>query len=223
MMKALVLAGLLALAVLPPHAAATEGKETYDLLFRDGTLDAIDPKMSLVYRRDVTNMIKPDAAKRDTGGLSLSVMPSDATMVQLRFRTDGKHRALGQFPASVGNPMIMYFYETVVRDMAESAGGSPFYIRNRVKEALAQPAAFEEGEAVIDGRNVPTVTVRLKPFENDPNRDRMRGFADLEMRVTMSEEVPGWYLSLVAETAPQSRADTVYRSAVMFEGLEAAE
>ncbi len=223
MMKTLVLAGFLALAVVPPHAAATEGKETYDLLFRNGTLDAIDPTMSLVYRRDVTNMIRPDAAKRDTGGIALSVMPSDATMVQLRFRTDGKHRALGQFPVSVGNPMIMYFYETVVRDMAESAGGSPFYIRNRVKEALTQPTAFEEGEAVVDGKNVPTVTVRMKPFEDDPNRDRMQGFGDLEMRVTMSEEVPGWYLSLVAETAPPNRDDTVYRSAVMFEGLEAAE
>ncbi|MEM9440766.1 MAG: hypothetical protein AAGA73_10015 [Pseudomonadota bacterium] len=223
MMKELALAGFLALMVLPPQADATEGKETYDLLFRNGTLDTIDPKMSLVYRRDVTNMIRPDAAERDTGGISLSVLPSDATMVQLKFRTDGKHRALGQFPASVGNPMIMYFYETVVRDMAESAGGSPFYIRNRVKEALTQPAAFEEGEAVIDGENIPTVTVRLKPFENDPNKDRMQGFGDLEMRVTMSEKVPGWYLSLVAETAPSSRTDAVYRSAVMFEGLEAAE
>ncbi|MEL6961370.1 MAG: hypothetical protein AAFO01_01365 [Pseudomonadota bacterium] len=223
MIKVLVLAGFLALMAVPPHAAATEGTATYDLLFRNGTLDSIDPEVSLVYRRDVTNMIRPDAAERDSGGISLSVMPSDATMVQLMFQTDGKHRTLGQFPASVGNPMIMYFYETVVRDMAESAGGSPFYIRNRVKEALTQPAAFEEGEAVIDGRNVPTVTVRLKPFEDDPNRDRMQGFADLEMRVTMSEEVPGWYLSLVAETAPANRADAVYRSAVMFEGLEAAE
>ena len=179
--------------------------------------------MSLVYRRDVMNVLKPDAAKRDTGGISLSIMPSDATMVQLKFQTDCKQRAFGQFPASVGNPMIMYFYETVVRDMAESAGGSPFYIRNRVKEALTQPVALEKGETVIDGRNVPTVTVRLKPFENDPNRNRMQGFGDLEMRVTMSEEVPGWYLSLVAETSPESSADTVYRSAVVYEGLEAVE
>lgn len=223
MIKVLALVGLLALAVGPQTATATEVEDPYDLLFRNGTLDAIDRDMSLVYRRDVSNMIKPDAAKRDTGGISLSVMPSDATMVQLKFQADGKHRALGQFPASVGNPMIMYFYETVVRDMAESAGGSPFYIRNRVKEALTQPAAVEEGEAIIHGRNVPTVTVRLKPFEKDPNRDRMRGFGDLEMRVTMSDEVPGWYLSFVAETAPESNADAVYRSAVVYEGLEAVK
>ncbi|MEM9628901.1 MAG: hypothetical protein AAGA21_21910 [Pseudomonadota bacterium] len=222
MMKALALLGLLAFAV-EPQAAAADGKETYDLLFRDGTLDAIDPEMALLYRRDVTNRIKPEAAARDSGDLSLTVNPSDATMVQLKLSKDGKHRALGQFPTSVGNPMIMYFYETVVRDMAESAGGSPFYIRNRVKDALTQPAVSEEGEAVVDGKNVSTVTVLLKPFENDPNKARMQGFGDLEMRVTMSEEVPGWYLSFVAETAPASSADAVYRSAVMFEGLEVAE
>ena len=223
MIKVLALSGLMALWAGSLVAAAADEQKSYDLLFRDGTLDAIDPEMSLVYRRDVTNAINPAAADRDSGDISLSFKDSDASLARLEFRRDGKHRALGQFPASVGNPMIMYFYETVVRDMAETAGGSPFYIRNRVKDALAEPGTYEEGEAVVDGKAVPTVTVSLKPFATDPNRDRMQGFGDLEMRITMSEDVPGWYLSLVADTTSENGDDAVYRSALKFERLEAEE
>ena len=211
-----------ALAVLWPAIAlpaSLDGQATYDLLFRNGTLDGIDRDTRLVYRREVTNVLKPEAEDRDTGDIALSFHDGDrSTMARLEFRQDGKHRSLGQFPASVGNPMIMYFYESVVRDMAEAAGGSPFYIRNRVKDALIQPSDMTEGEMEIGGQTVPVVTIRLAPFANDPNRERMQGFEDLELRVTMSEAVPGWYLSLVAETGG---GDAVYRSELEFDRLEA--
>ncbi len=223
MAKLMALTGLLSLMAGSLAAAETETGEPYNLLFRSGTLDRLDQETALVYNRHVTNMAKPDAAARDTGDVSLSIMREDATLVQLDFLQEGKHRALGRFPVNVGNPMIMYFYETVIRDMAETAGGSPYYIRNRVKDALTQPVEPEEGEAVIDGESVSTITVSLRPFEHDPNRDRMRGFGDLEMRITMSEEVPGWYLSLVAETTPEHGTPPFYRSAVMFEGRKAVE
>ncbi|MEO0831078.1 MAG: hypothetical protein AAFY03_11560 [Pseudomonadota bacterium] len=216
MKRLLALGFALALAVLSQPAAATEDK-AYDLLFRNGTLDSVDRQMALVYSREVTNTLKPEAANRDTGDIALSVDAGDA---KLSFRQDGKHRPLGKFPASVGNPMIMYFYETVVRDMAETAGGSPFYIRNRVKEALTKPWDVEKSEALVDGETIPVLVVKMRPFEEDPNRDRMRGFGDLEMSILMSEEVPGWYLNLTAETVPSSGSEIVYRSALAFERLE---
>ncbi|MEP6018501.1 MAG: hypothetical protein ABJ251_08455 [Paracoccaceae bacterium] len=203
-------------------AAPATGEQTYDLLFRDGTLDSVDRNTALVYRREVTNVLKPDAEFRDTGDIALSFQKEDTSMAHLEFRREDKHRALGIFPASVGNPMIMFFYETVVRDMAEAAGGSPFYIRNRVKDSLIQPADIETGEAVFDGKTVETKTIRLYPFAKDPNKDRMQGFGDLVLTVTMSDAVPGWYLSLVAETDSQD-GPTVYRSALDFEGLETSE
>ncbi|WP_159980719.1 hypothetical protein [Roseobacter cerasinus] len=200
-------------------AAPLAGDKTYDMLFRNGTLDQIDRDTQLLYRRDVSNALKPEAAERDSGDISLSFREGEATMALLEFWQDGKHRALGAFPASVGNPMIMYFYETVVRDMAEAAGGSPYYIRNRVKDALIQPSDIETGEAVVDGKTVSTKIIRIYPFAEDPNRDRMQGFGDLELRVTMSDAVPGWYMSLVAEA---SNGD-VYRSELAFDRLDTTQ
>lgn len=200
-------------------AAPLDGDKTYEMLFRNGTLDTVSRDAELVYSRTVNNSLKPEAAERDTGDIALSFREGEAVMALLEFRQDGKHRKLGAFPASVGNPMIMYFYETVVRDMAEAAGGSPFYIRNRVKEALVQPSDIVSGEAVIDGEVVETRTIRMLPFAGDPNVDRMRGFGDLELRVTMSDAVPGWYMSLEAEAS----GGTVYRNTLAFDRLDVAQ
>ena len=201
-------------------AAPLEGQETYDLLFRNGTLDDVSRDEALVYERDVQNVLKPDAAERDTGQVALSIGPGDSALAQLEFRQDSKTRKLGQFPASVGNPMIMYFYETVVRDMAETAGGSSFYIRNRVKEALVEPSEVEIGETQLNGETLSTQIVRLKPFEGDPNSERMQGFGDLVLTIVMSEDVPGWYVSLLAE-APGQDGNAIYRSELTFDRLEA--
>ncbi|WP_299964120.1 hypothetical protein [uncultured Roseobacter sp.] len=210
---------ILALVAGAAWANPLSGEKTYDLLFRIGTLDRIDRGSELVYRRDVRNALKPEAADRDSGQIALSFRDGEARVALLQFRKDEKYRALGSFPASVGNPMIMYFYETVVRDMAEAAGGSPYYIRNRVKDALIQNAEIEEGEAVLGGKTITTQTIRLYPFEGDPNGARMQGFGDLELRVTMSDAVPGWYMSLVAEAS----GGDVYRSELMFDRVDAAQ
>ena len=197
-------------------AAPLDGAATYDKLFRNGTLDTIERDAELIYDRKVTNALKPQASVRDTGTIAITFSDEDPDMALLEFRKDGKFRRLGLFPATVGNPMIMFFYESVVRDMAEAAGGSPFYIRNRVKESLVQPSEVQVGEMMVDGRMVPTETILLYPFKDDPNLARMQGFGDLELRVTMSEAVPGWYMSLVAEAS----GGDVYRSELTFDKLE---
>ncbi|WP_372571813.1 hypothetical protein [Ruegeria jejuensis] len=224
MIKAL-LAGLVSVLLSAGLAfsASLDGEETYDLLFRDGTLDSVDRDAALIYRRTVSNQLKPETAERDTGQIALTFRDDASEMAHLEFRQDEKHRAMGVFPASVGNPMIMVFYESAVRDMAESAGGSPFYIRNRVKDALIQPTEVETGEAILDGEAVTTQTVRLRPFEEDPNRDRMQGFGDLVLSVTVSEDVPGWYLKLVAEALPEAGGEAVYRSEMVFDRLEGTQ
>ncbi|MGY9047384.1 hypothetical protein P775_04660 [Puniceibacterium antarcticum] len=209
-----------ALAVTPVLAAAGDGTATYDLLFKEGTLDDVPMDHILLYERSVTNTLLPEAGPRDTGELELSFEETTPPEAALRFLRDGKHRNLGVFPMSVGNPIIMYFVETTVRDMAESAGGSPFYIRNRVKEALITPTEVQTGEAIYQGKTVQTQIVTLHPFAEDPNRDRMQGFGDLALTVTMSDEVPGWYQKLEA-TATGSDGP-VYSSVMAFDKLEEA-
>ncbi|MCA0941998.1 hypothetical protein LCM08_19070 [Salipiger pacificus] len=222
MRRKLALIAVLGALALPAAAATTEAEQTYQLLFKEGTLDSVAPEAVLHYTRAVQNGALPEAAETGSGEIALSFeQQPEARIANLQFLQEGKHRNLGSFPASVGNPMIMYFYETVIRDMAETAGGSPFYIRNRIKDSLVRPAEVETGEALYGGETIETRTVTLRPFAEDPNRARMQGFGDLELRVTMSEAVPGWYLSLIAEAPGGEGAEGGYLSELRFDEVAA--
>lgn len=209
-------------------ASPTFAVEVYDLLFKTGTLDGISRSSVLDYERHVSARDNEDWAARSSGTISLSFAPNE--MAKLKFKQGEKYRNLGSFPATVGNPMIMYFVETVVRDMANAAGGSPFYIRNRVKAALLERVPAHAETLRFNGRDVPARSVTLYPFKNDPNRDRMQGFEDLVLTVTMSEAVPGWYYELKAETQePKGQSPAgesavpVYSSSIVLATLEGTQ
>lgn len=172
-----------------------------EVVLRTGTLADFDRAGELVYDQGVALAQDQALADREVGQIVLAADPNDPDGVLLRFAKDDQTRHLGAFPQSVGNPLFMYFAETVIRDMAGIAGGSPFYIRNRIKDALVNRVAFSEAEAAYGGAQVPVTVAVMRPFENDPNRERMQGFADLTLTATMSEAVPGWYLALEASAA----------------------
>ncbi len=195
-------------------AHATDVTQAYELLFREGTLDKITDGTTLLYERSVTNSLKPETEERDSGLLELSFKTDDVRLAHVEFRQDEKHRAMGEFPASVGNPMIMIFLEMIVRDMTENVGGSPFYIRNRIKESMAGKAVAETGAAQYEGQEITTQTLNFQPFSADPNQPKMKDFGALNISVTMSEEIPGWYFSLTA------RAGEAYQSSYAFKGVK---
>jgi len=175
---------------------AAHSAETYDLIFKQGTLSDLSQETNLVYDKAVSIQNNPEDAALNSGQIRLSFIEDD--VAALKFEKGQKYRALGKFPASVGNPIIMYFVETVVRDVAANAGGSPFYIRNRIKESLVKFAEIRSEKQSFGSQEVPVQQITLRPFLGDKNIGKMQGYGELEMTFTMSEDVPGWYYSLVA-------------------------
>ena len=185
-------------------ASPVPAAETYDLIFRMGTLSDVPESRTLTYDRQVEIVANPEYAMNSTGTIELKLEPND--VARLRFLKDGGHRTLGSFPASVGNPIIMYFVESVLRDVASETGGSPFYIRNRIKEALVADTPIEDKTVLFGTTNVEAKRITLHPLQEDRNRGRMGVYADLAVTFTMSDDVPGWYVSLVATAAGKDGA-----------------
>lgn len=213
MRKSLMAIGL-ALWLAQPAAA----EPAYDLIFKQGTLSDLSLQSVLAYDRQVTIASDPERAQRSTGTVDLAFATDD--MAQLTFRQDDKHQTLGRFPASVGNPIVMYFVETVLRDVAHEAGGSPFYIRTRIKDSLVAPAEIEPVTLRYGDRDVVGQKVTLHPFQDDENRDRMHGYGDLSLSFTVSDAYPGWYGALVADVPGETDAQPIYSNSLILTGEE---
>ncbi|MFD1696046.1 hypothetical protein [Roseibium aestuarii] len=191
---------------------------TYEAFFRAGSLDRIEGGAPLTYVVQTRGWSGKDAATPPPAEaadehLTLTVQ-ADGQAVLAR-----KGHQLGAFPASVGNPVIMYFMETTLRDMARQSGGSPFYIRNRLKEALLRAAERQEVTVERGAGTKPAERVTIHPFAGDAERDRMGGFRDMSLSVTFSEEVPGEIVALEA-AAPDDAGDAEsgYRHSLRLEG-----
>ncbi len=117
------------------------------------------------------------------GSLTLTEVtdPSDQQPVlQLVQKTDTRTRQIGPFPISAGDPVLTFFLEQVTRDMAGLTGGSPFYIRNRIKEALFQGGTIDRsGDGAV---------ASFRPFAQDPNAARMGGFQTLALTFVLGED-----------------------------------
>lgn len=118
-----------------------------------------------------------------TGGtvtLTEAVDPSDGKPVlELRQEAAETSRKIGPFPSQGGDPVLTFFLERTARDISALTGGSPFYIRNRMKDAL-----FHGGGLTPQGD---MVEARFLPFKGDPNAPRMGGFDTLELRFVMGD------------------------------------
>ncbi|MDW9529132.1 hypothetical protein RWE87_26420 (plasmid) [Sinorhizobium meliloti] len=211
---------LIALFLLGLGHGPVAAAETYELLFHSAALKGLDAakhgseaeQSSLVYDKVVSGA---DAGQR-AGSFTVD------DNVAMTLYQGSQSRGLGNYPTSVGNPLIMYFLESVLSDLAAQSGGSPFYMRNRVKEALLRDAQIAPVSLRYHDREIAAREVTIRPFEHDKARAQMGRISQLSLAVTVSEEIPGWYYSLVA-TVPSAAggAEAGYSHAITLK--EAAE
>ena len=207
------LAMVLALALAGPGPLAAGALS--DLLMAPGTLPQGAPGTVLARYAQDRHLPPPAAAPEgapsrnlDGAVVTLTAMPptGDAPPAVELARSEGGSppQPLARFPASGPNPVLLYFLEGTVRAMAEATGGSPYYIRNRMREALAQAGAGEPAPAAGPGAREAVLT----PFAADPNRDRMGAFAGLTLRLLHAGDPPR-LLRLSADTgsAPEGYHD----------------
>lgn len=203
MKKAIAAALWLGLSVLAPgHALAGEAG---DAVFTERGPWSLG-EQELRWSVHVEGPEAPGFLRIDDGTVTLrqATDPSDQQpILQLVQTTDTRTRQIGPFPTSAGDPVLTFFLEQTTRDMARLTGGSPFYIRNRIKEAL-----FRGGQITRQGDGS---VASFTPFAQDPNADRMDGFQTLtltfvlgdpkqpirELRAQTQGETPG-YLNRMA-------------------------
>lgn len=202
MSKAFAVALWLGLGALAPHPLVAA--EAGDAVFTErGPWDLDDRRLEwqMTVEGPAAEGFQPVPEGKVT--LSETIDPSDQQPVlQLTQETQARTRQIGPFPISAGDPVLTFFLEQTARDMSALTGGSPHYIRNRLKDSL-----FRGGEvAQADG----TTTATFKPFAEDPNAARMHGFQTLTLTFVMNDPTqPIRELKAETEDAPGYRSRLV--------------
>ena len=209
-MRTILFAVLAALCMDVSVQAAQDVQNTKsdDLLFRSGTLTNFAIGQTIVYSQTKTSLLPNAERLRRSGQLKLRI--AQGKIAELKYFEKEKYRKIGTFPISVGNPLILYFLESTIRQTARATGGSPFYIRNRLKEALTAGGKITPVSLSYDGKDYGGMQVLLKPFQGDNNQERLGAYANLSVIITMSKDVPGWYHRLVAMTPASPKGERYY-------------
>lgn len=213
-----------ALAGAGALGAQEAGPRAFDLVFRTGTLDGLPEGTELRY----VGGDAPDSAPENALGpgwrsLVVGLAPGGRAVVEGVEDEAAPPRVVGSFDAGIGNPLAMVFLETTVSAVAEATGGSPFYVRNRIRDALAGPGQVAEATTEWRGAEVEATEIVLLPFAADAHRAELGAFADLEIRVVVSEAVPGWYRSISAEAPAPGASGTSPGGAAYASSLSLAE
>lgn len=166
------------------------------LVFETPYLASLPPGRHLAYvYRHTTE--KPDLGEGFTETIDLSVAPAADGKREARVAIQRGEQAseAGPFPLEAGNPLVLMAMERDVREIAQLSKGSPFYIRNRLRDALAaatvEPVRIEE-----DGRSLEGWKLSMTPFAADPNRERLGEIAGRRYEILFAREVPGGLQSI---------------------------
>lgn len=205
--RSAALALALALAAAAPGGAllaegAARGGEG---VFAAGVFADAPPGERVVFhheRRTTADDPRLPAIADGAAEVAMAATEAGGRELRVRLTADGRSRPVPPFPADSGHPLLLVFLESCVRHMAEITGGSPFYIRNRMREALWASAATEPVQIAVDGATVAGERLVIRPFDGDPNAAAMGPFAALELRFVLSDAVPGGIALLEAETGP---------------------
>ncbi|MBX2854247.1 MAG: hypothetical protein KTR21_04615 [Rhodobacteraceae bacterium] len=192
--------GLAAIAALTVMISAAGADEARKLLFDTAHLASVAEGERVFYRHRVERDDKfPAIVGRDERILLAATGPKTMTVT---LDADGVKRELDPFRGGGNNPVMLVFLESVVRAVSRVTGGSPFYLRRRVQEAFQNGAEVEE---TPDGRSF-----GYRPFSSDQNRAKLGSFADLEIRFTLSDAVPGAFVQLAATAMSEDGESAAY-------------
>ncbi|GLK77185.1 hypothetical protein GCM10008171_24390 [Methylopila jiangsuensis] len=220
--RRLAAAGAVTLSVLGVGAAFA-APTAVQLVFESGGLKTLAPGATLSYRfaRETDDKTLAPAFQ-DEVKLVVTAAEGGGKAATVAMFTGARAQSYGPLSAD-GNPVIIAVLEQDVREMQKLLGGSPYYIRNRMRDAInagerVEPVRFELAGKPVDGWKV-----TLKPFARDAQRDKLKDFADRSYELTFSDAVPGGLYSLVTVTPRKSAETPLLVENLTFSGVTSGE
>lgn len=185
------LVSVLALGMMAGQAPAAEPSPYTPAqlaLFDTPHLQNIDAPITLRY----------DFRRREAGGgyddrvdlIVTEVLDDGRKDLRFEFLSGDRQRHFPDVKGFRGNPLIMLFLQHDVEEMQRAAGGATGYYRNRIRfafrDAQMEPTTVDFGEQTLAAKRI-----TIRPYAQDPNRERFPRFADMWYEFVLAPAIPG--------------------------------
>ncbi|GLK73681.1 hypothetical protein KHC23_16165 [Ancylobacter dichloromethanicus] len=204
--------------------AALAAPTASELFFEAPYLSKVEPGTTLTYAyKHVTSEAKLGEGFDETLDMKVSAPADDPSrrVAEVVIHRGEKEGEAGPFPTMNGNPIALILLERDVKEMAQLTKGSPFYLRNRVREHLSSgtvdPARFS-----FDGREVEGWKLTMRPFTEDPNKDKLLELAGRRYEFLFSQAVPGGLYSIDVVTPKADGSGNIIETSLTLTGASAA-
>ncbi|MBS7539473.1 hypothetical protein [Ancylobacter lacus] len=155
--------------------------------------------------------------------MKIEAAPEDAAkrVADVDIFRGSQHREAGPFPVALGNPLALVLLEREAKEIAQLTKGSPFYIRNRMKEALMNGTA-EDIRISYAGKDVPAWKLDIAPFATDPHKEQLLEIANRRYSFVFSEAVPGGLYEVKVVTPKADKSGAMIETVVTLSGSTTA-
>lgn len=177
--------------VLGASAAVGQGiSSAENLLFLTNHIQTVRQPLSLTYsyKKESTS----EASFDDEVHVDVRKIHSDKSAeVSMRFLSGERVLDIPVAADADGNPALLAFLERDIKEMKRLTGGSVNYFRKRIRMALAEAAEVKPVSFIYAGKQRTGQEVSIKPYVNDPLRDRFPKYVNKTYAFILSQEVPG--------------------------------
>jgi hypothetical protein len=196
-----VLAAMVLVSAPANLLAAGEQPTPVSILFDSRHLDRIDKGGEVTYRfeRKVSDEKLLGPAFTDDIKLDVTKINEKGERdVAFQVFTGERARDLTNWPELTINPIFIWYLDRAVGNFGQLAGGSQPYLKGRFREALREKAEVQTIKFSYNGKDVDAYRVTVQPYAGDENARRMQGFEGSRFTLVVSNEVPGYFLDMVA-------------------------
>lgn len=183
------------------EAPAKADSTVVDLLFQTRHLDLTSKGSVVNYRFEKLGSDERLVGKDYADDIALAIdsaRDNGERDVVLKIFTGDSARDPQNYPDMTINPLFAWYLNRAVNTFNSLAGGSPMYLKHMLRSSFRDKAHLEEIKFDYNGKQVDAFKVSVAPFADDRNASKMQGFQNSTFTVIVSNEVPGYFVDLLA-------------------------
>jgi hypothetical protein len=184
-----IAAATLCCALSAAHADPVDISRAETLLFMTPHLKDVPAPSRLHYRFRKSGTLEEGFS--DSIDIDIVGEPDGSRTGTTRFFSGKRQIKYPQVDHAEGNPVLLFYLEREIREMARLTGGQANHFRQRIRTALAESAQIKDVDIRFGGQTIRAQQITISPYDSDPNRARFERLAAKQYVFTLCEKIPG--------------------------------